>query len=279
MKIFLQFFIITAVSSVFGQNLNFENWTGANPDPAGWYCWNSPNSPYIFITKSTDVCNGNFSLKSEVVLSQQSGTYVCSPLQTGTVSTNSYIPISVKPNELRGCYKFNRPGSSAAIFSVSVKFKKNGNVIGSGTFTNSTNYSSYQTFIANITYTPALTPDSVSIKLDLGLTNPLTVSEMGAYFIVDSLSFQNINSVSELGNDLNLSIYPNPGRDKIFVDGIGIGSNAHYMISDLAGKMMMRGELKEEKVIYLPEMEDGMYILRINQNSRPAISKMLLYQK
>lgn len=102
---------------------------------------------------------------------------------------------------------------------------------------------------------------------------------MGAYFIVDSLSFQNINSVSELGNDLNLSIYPNPGRDKIFVDGIGIGSNAHYMISDLAGKMMMRGELKEEKVIYLPEMEDGMYILRINQNSRPAISKMLLYQK
>ncbi len=241
MKTFLQIFLFSTVSSIYSQNLNFENWTGANPDPAGWYCWNSPNSPYIFITKSTDVCNGNFSLKSEVVLSQQSGTYVCSPLQTGTASTNSYIPISVKPNELRGCYKFNRPGSSSAVFSVSVKFKKNGNVIGSGTFTNTTNYSTYQTFIANITYSSSLTPDSVCIKLDLGLTNPLTISEFGAYFIVDSLSFQNINNISEYNHRDNLVVYPNPSNDKITINGFKNDNNIRYQITDLAGKTFFTG--------------------------------------
>jgi hypothetical protein len=259
-------------------NSNFENWTGNNPDPAGWYTWHNPTSPYVFITRSSLPCWGNYSLKSTVIPSQQPNVYISSPVHTGT-STNPYIPISVKPHELHGCFIFDRPANASVTFNATVNLKSNGVVIGSGTFSNALNVSSFQNFVVNISYTMPGIPDSVSIRFDFGLANPLTISENGAYYILDSLSFQNIDGIMEGHILTGFKSLPNP------FSGITQLEFDEYLTGGTLRMFDARGMLVRELnnlygrtlSIERGDLSPGVYFVIISgENQIPAGGKLLV---
>jgi len=74
----------------------------------------------------------------------------------------------------------------------------------------------------------------------------------------------------------DVTIYPNPAKDKINIEGLNEGEISRLKIYDMAGKIVYAKDIISYRNITLPVLSTGTYILKItcNKNER-EISKML----
>jgi hypothetical protein len=68
--------------------------------------------------------------------------------------------------------------------------------------------------------------------------------------------------VLKLGN--NVSIYPNPGSNQLFVQGINQG---HYQIQNLTGALVQEGTLQNQ-AINTTDLPQGIYLITLTQNQQ-----------
>ena len=73
-----------------------------------------------------------------------------------------------------------------------------------------------------------------------------------------------------------LSIYPNPSRDKVTVDGVG---DLRISVYDLQGRCIFRSDMKNEKSeIDVSSWEPGLYTIGILSGRKSSFSKLLVYE-
>ncbi len=73
-----------------------------------------------------------------------------------------------------------------------------------------------------------------------------------------------------------VSIYPNPSRDKVTVDGVG---DLRISVYDLQGRCIFRSDMKNEKSdIDVSSWEPGLYTIGILSGRKSSFSKLLVYE-
>jgi PKD repeat protein len=101
----------------------------------------------------------------------------------------------------------------------------------------------------------------------------------GNNIFIDNLRITNLTSIQ---NDVqnNLSIYPNPVSDKIFIDfGYNLNSQVNLQIYDILGKQVYSEERLAENILELPLEEtnitkNGIYIISIQFNNQTITKKI-----
>ena len=211
--ILMQMFISVVA---FGQipNASFEQWTGSRP--TGWHSY-FDGAPYTFETQDNNPYQGSYAVRSSIV--QTGSVSNVAGIMTGDVTWSGYnqnlnqygfIPATTKPTKLLGWYILHNNNNQDTL-TANVWFKKSANIIGTGEFKTTTANTQYNQFMLNINYTSLLQPDSFKIFITFNHRNPSSFNNTGAYFIVDSLRFDNIVGIQETNKIENLiKIYPNP---------------------------------------------------------------------
>lgn len=74
----------------------------------------------------------------------------------------------------------------------------------------------------------------------------------------------NYNSISNLQLS-ELSIYPNPANERIFIENTDIQSR-DYQIYSISGKLFRNGQISTDKTILIDKLSSGTYILKIGEN-------------
>lgn len=80
-------------------------------------------------------------------------------------------------------------------------------------------------------------------------------NETKEIFYFNSTGFSTVKHV-------NLSVYPNPSTEKIFIKGLNADESTEVSILDLHGKVMLRKTVKEEASIDVSKLKPGLYLLR-----------------
>ena len=102
---------------------------------------------------------------------------------------------------------------------------------------------------------------------------------------VDSYTFTNVTrnhtiyvSFSGMGieetQNLNVNIYPNPAKDKVYVEGDGIESVALF---DLLGNCLRNMDFNTSKILNVSGLSKGIYVLMLTtQDGRIGYQKLVL---
>ena len=91
---------------------------------------------------------------------------------------------------------------------------------------------------------------TVAGHYDYVCTPHISIGMVSWFYVVDS-----VNSVQEI--DLEISVYPNPTSEYLFVDDL-VGQNA-YEIFNLQGQMVKRGVYKGQ--LYVGDLPNGSYTI------------------
>ena len=120
------------------------------------------------------------------------------------------------------------------------------------------------------------TPSNISLNMvtPLVYSHPAAVAarqslitNKGWSFLGDSYNgeCQSILSTSEDYLSTNISIYPNPATDFIYIKNVK--ENYNYKIFDLSGKLINKGKINAEK-INIQYLSNGQYILQLELNGK-----------
>ncbi len=196
---FLFLFTVSAYAQI--PNNSFENW--ANGDPVGWSTLDLLGDA---VSQSSDSHSGSSAAKLQII--NYNGTGI-PPLLTA-----NYINITESYGSLIGYYKF-APTDANEILSIAVLMSHGGSITGGGGLDIKEAASSYTQFVVPITYIPGETADTAYIQIDVADTSDNN-GGVGAYALIDDLSFGGATGVLERSNDAVLNTfkleqnYPNP---------------------------------------------------------------------
>ncbi|MBI5538961.1 MAG: aryl-sulfate sulfotransferase [Bacteroidia bacterium] len=76
-------------------------------------------------------------------------------------------------------------------------------------------------------------------------------------------STTNIKIINNKEN--NISVFPNPGSDKIYIKGLV--TSYSYKIYDITGKILITGNSNNEQNINISKLTDGIYFIKINSDN------------
>ncbi|OYU97750.1 MAG: hypothetical protein CFE21_05530 [Bacteroidetes bacterium B1(2017)] len=83
----------------------------------------------------------------------------------------------------------------------------------------------------------------------------------------DTSNYFKLSMVNGIGSNLlssNISIYPNPAKDELFIDGIDASMKANYVIYNFAGIKLVEGELSNQNKIDIKELNEGYFVMQIH---------------
>lgn len=102
-----------------------------------------------------------------------------------------------------------------------------------------------------------------------GMNNP-------GYFCMDNFTTSDIGTgvKEEIRNENVWSIYPNPASDEIHLEGITEETN--IIITDIAGKEMLRIIIADNKRIDVSTLQSGLYILKVESSSMQETKKFFI---
>lgn len=102
--------------------------------------------------------------------------------------------------------------------------------------------------------------------------------------IVLNLTVNNITTINEVNDALEINISPNPVKNKLIITGSGNNSTEiSFLIFDISGRLQIKTILEQhtenfEKDINVYDLEKGLYILEIRKNGIP-VSKTKFIKK
>lgn len=83
---------------------------------------------------------------------------------------------------------------------------------------------------------------------------------------VRKMTFSNISFVESLKTNKRISLFPNPAHSFISIMG-DVNIHNMYELYDMQGKLLMHGQLNQEKTISVDMLQKGLYILRIENTN------------
>lgn len=87
------------------------------------------------------------------------------------------------------------------------------------------------------------------------------------------------SSINNIVDDFNVSIYPNPTADKLFIDFDGNDKNADkIVITDLAGKIIKENSLLANNEISVSNLANGVYLLKFYSKSTNVANRKIVIQ-
>jgi Secretion system C-terminal sorting domain/Cleaved Adhesin Domain len=109
------------------------------------------------------------------------------------------------------------------------------------------------------------------------------VTNNGFCFMVDDIEIGSSVNIDNNLQNIGLSVYPNPARDKIYIDfGDLTPNNLKIEIYDMTGKIVWKYETEERTgtiiVADISGLDPGIYLLKIN-DSHGNISRKLIVEK
>ena len=127
--------------------------------------------------------------------------------------------------------------------------------------------------------TPFEAGDTVLFRFRLASDREVT----GWGWAIDNLTIQSVTTdAEEIFAEDNVSIYPNPFQNSIYVDGINSdGADLDVIVTDIYGKIVFRetrfGTYRNERLqINLPNVAPGIYLASITDNQSISINQKII---
>ena len=94
----------------------------------------------------------------------------------------------------------------------------------------------------------------------------------------ETWNFTTINSVgiNETGYDIQYKLYPNPVKDKLFIEGFEDELTSISILS-LDGKLLKQIKEKGMIQIYVRDLQNGFYLVKIS-NSKTTVTARIVKQ-
>lgn len=116
---------------------------------------------------------------------------------------------------------------------------------------------------------------------DINTQSVGTATNTSSYYYVDDVSVFEITgtcvtSVNELGNNINIDVYPNPteGKLKLVSDDLKEMENLTLKITDVLGKELVLTDY--QKQINISQLETGIYFVSILQGNKTLVTKKVI---
>ena len=85
-----------------------------------------------------------------------------------------------------------------------------------------------------------------------------------------------LSNTKELTKNTNFSFYPNPVKDKLYIDFNGTSGKPILELLDMSGKRIMKAEINRENNFFnVHDIPSGMYIIKINTVDKQIRNKLM----
>jgi hypothetical protein len=238
----------------------FEMWSVVSTEiPNDWY---TTNEMFAGIgletaTKTTDANSGTYALQlTTLQLPQGNEDTLRGFVSIGAIDFDNWmnpfsgVPYNASPTAFSGSYKYNGSNGDEAVISLSL-FTMGSEIFNVNKLINM-NTSGYIDFTETLSYVG--TPDEMRLVLYSG-NNP------GSLLKVDNLSLSGGNVGLDEFAKMNITLYPNPVKDQLFINSNQIHS---FTITDLAGNLILTGT--QNSGVYsvnTDQLSKGMYLFHL----------------
>ena len=96
-----------------------------------------------------------------------------------------------------------------------------------------------------------------------------------AFFALDAIEYDLISGTSEQDNNMTIEIYPNPASSYININTYDDDSEFNYQIIDISGKVMIKGIVRDEKMINFSGLKPGSYFISIYDGKHQMVKKII----
>ncbi|MEE0888742.1 MAG: fibronectin type III domain-containing protein [Bacteroidales bacterium] len=84
------------------------------------------------------------------------------------------------------------------------------------------------------------------------------------------------SSLSDVENTIEVNLYPNPAKEKVYLETKGFENKAKAMLSDLQGRILKEIEINSERIeINLNTLSSGVYYLKVFDNNSTKTIKII----
>lgn len=84
------------------------------------------------------------------------------------------------------------------------------------------------------------------------------------------------SSLSDVENTIEVNLYPNPAKEKVYLETKGFENEAKAMLSDLQGRILKEIEINSERIeINLNTLSSGVYYLKVFDNNSTKTIKII----
>lgn len=117
--------------------------------------------------------------------------------------------------------------------------------------------------------------DSLEFQL-FSSDNGLYGMNTPAYFGIDNVTVSNPTGIKEFNENIYVEVYPNPARDIVI---IRTSKKMIYQLLDLNGKIIFEGWSAPDTFIQTSSLKEGIYLLKIFDNSEFSTSRKVIIVK
>lgn len=258
-------------------NSGFENWTNVNAANG----WKSNNTTMVFfLRQSTSSHSGTYaaeiSSKANGSAGNLSGILTLGTINAATQTVSGGFPISSKPTDLHGFYKYTA-GNGADQMTINVVMTKwSGTTrltLANATFTSvaGQTVSAYTQFTIPLTYNPTtITPDTFNIIIK----SSKTTAVVGTIAWVDDLAFTTATGIEETST-FKPSMWPNPAKENVNFNLDGEQYN--ISISNIIGQTVATTKTND-KLFNLNTMDlpNGIYNVNLESKTNSYSLKLII---
>jgi len=267
-------------------NASFENWTnfGTYSDPTSWSSYNSQLIGMGYIPtceKGSPAATGDSYLKLTVKSVNGVAQPACVLSNPVFVGMKPGFPYNLRPTTLTGKWKYSV--STNNITYIIVKFWKWDPIaqISNCIYRGETDISpgivnTWTNFNLPITFPTEEYPDSAFIKIVLG---EVTAIE-NDYLYIDDLSFSGTVGVSEVQENSNFSVFPNPSNGVFTIQNIG-EDVTNIDVFNLLGEKVFQSTNNNlvnnnETAIDLSKKPKGIYFIQVTHGNSITTKKIVI---
>ena len=240
-------------------NPGFENWSNVG----GWYenpdNWTTSNATFscTLIKKDNNSSHGNFAT--------QILTYGCQAW------AQVKFPITVHPMNMSCYVKTNLAGIDNVI--IRIELLNAGNVVDSGSWTNSSSISTYALITVPITQNTSVI-DSGIIYLEGG-------NNYGTELVVDELYFDKVSGIDEKENSTSWTVYPNPLNQYSTLTFENLEKENYTLtLHDLHGRIVrtITDIITDQVLIERANLSSGLYFFHLYSDKNVRLAGKLLIE-
>jgi hypothetical protein len=280
---FFGLFLMTGICYLSAQtvpNNGFESWTNVTTVNT----WKSNSNSVNYIRQSTDKRSGNYAaqiVSSAADLSGSagniSGILTLGNVNLTTQSVSGGIPISSKPTEFHGYYKYTAGNGGENMIVTVTMTKWTGSsrlTLANQTFASPVGQSitTYTLFSVPLTYNPTtITPDTFNITFR---SSQASSAVLGTMLLIDDLAFTTATEVAE-SNTFMPSMWPNPANENVFINLNG--EEYDITVINMIGQTVLLSKTnKEVTSIETSNLPIGIYYVNAENNLHKYSLKLLI---
>ena len=137
---------------------------------------------------------------------------------------------------------------------------------------------------ANAIWDSVIVEGQTEISVTLSDLLPQTTYSFKAFITTENALIQgeeltfttDESSLSDVENTIEVNLYPNPAKEKVYLETKGFENKAKAMLSDLQGRILKEIEINSERIeINLNTLSSGVYYLKVFDNNSTKTIKII----